>query len=140
MFECKKIVKLFYEEIWNQYDKTRIPQYLHEMFTFRGSLGKSSQGHQGFAQYVDSIHHSLADYHCEIQSLLAEGEQCFARMMFSGVHKGEFLGYPPTGHRLCWAGAAVFTFEAERVVDLWVLGDLYSLEDQLKKNAQASNI
>jgi len=31
-------------------------------------------------------------------------------------------------------GCALFNFEGERIADVWVLGDLKNLEDQLKRN------
>ena len=53
---------------------------LHENFTFRGSLGWEKRGHDGFAEYVDMVHYALADYHCAIEELVAEGENVFAKM------------------------------------------------------------
>jgi hypothetical protein len=36
--------------------------------------------------------------------------------------------------RVAWAGAAVFTFDGDKIVDLWVLGDLHGLLQQLARN------
>jgi predicted ester cyclase len=52
-------------------------------------------------------------------------------MTFAGVHRGELLGYQPTGRRVAWAGAAFFTFENGLVSDCWVLGDVDALKRQL---------
>jgi predicted ester cyclase len=54
-------------------------------------------------------------------------------MMFSGVHRDTFLGVPATGRRVAWAGAAFFTFDDGLISDLWVLGDLYGLHEQLRR-------
>ena len=45
---------------------------------------------------------------------------------------GELFGHPPTGKMVSWAGAAVFTFSGELIRDLWVLGDVHSLLQQLE--------
>ena len=42
------------------------------------------------------------------------------------------MGYPPTQQRLSWQGCAVFTFRQDLISDVWVLGDLKSLDDQLR--------
>ncbi len=55
-------------------------------------------------------------------------------MKFTGIHKGEFMGYTSTGKRVTWSGAALFIFAEGKVTDLWVLGDLKSLENQLESN------
>jgi predicted ester cyclase len=131
MTDRRAAIRSFYEEIWNQRDKSQIPKLLHRGFLFRGSLGQVRRGHAGFESYLDSVHAALGDYRCDIEEMICEGDKAFARMRFSGIHRGELLGYPPTGRRVEWAGAAVFTFEGEKVADLWVVGDAHDLLRQL---------
>lgn len=131
----KSVVQSFYTDIWNHHDKSKIPDLLQPGFTFRGSLGPKRTGHDEFAGYVDFVHQALGDYRCDILDLVIEGNQAFVRMLFSGIHVGEFFGYKPTGKRIEWAGAALFTFEDTRVADLWVLGDVHGLLQLLEGNA-----
>lgn len=135
MTDHHKVIRAFYEEIWNKHNKSMIPTLLHEHFSFRGSLGQVRHGHAGFADYVDFVHTALGDYRCDIQEIISEGNKAFARMLFSGIHHGEFFAYPPTFKHVEWAGAAVFTFDSDKVSDLWVLGDVHGLLQQLAKNA-----
>ena len=127
-------IERFYRDIWNDRDKSAIPSVLHEDFTFRGSLGQEMRGHDEFAEYVEMVHAALDDYRCIIEDLVVEPPKAFARMTFQGVHAHEFLGYPPTGKPVGWAGAALFTFDGEKISDVWVLGDLKGLESVLKQN------
>ena len=135
MHNHRAIIQAFYEEIWNKHDTSKISELLQADCTFRGSLGHEQHGREGFAAYVDFVHAALGDYRCEIQEVIAEGNKAFARMQFSGVHRGEFFGYPPTGKRVEWAGAALFTFAGEQIAALWVLGDVHGLLQQLARNA-----
>ena len=114
-----------------------MPQVLHQNVRFRGSLGDETVGHAGFGAYVERVHRGLASYQCIIEDMVAEGHQVFTKMRFTGVHQGDFMGYPPTGQTVSWSGAALFTFDGERVSDVWVLGDLVSLNAQLKRAAEA---
>lgn len=132
MNDHKQQVKSFYEVLWNAHNMGAIPTVLHENVTFRGSLGQEKRGHAGFAEYVDMVHHALADYRCIIEELAAEGDKVFARMTFTGIHRNEFMGYPPSGKRVSWQGCALFTFDGDLISDVWVLGDLKSLERQLE--------
>ncbi|MDH5766528.1 MAG: ester cyclase [Gammaproteobacteria bacterium] len=136
MNKTKQQVQKFYDVIWNAYDKSAIPSVLHEDVSFRGSLGQEKRGHKGFAEYVDTVHKALGNYRCDIQELICEDNKVFARMIFSGIHQNEFLGYLPTMKKLSWAGCAVFTFNDDRMLDIWVLGDLKGLEAQLQENAR----
>lgn len=127
-------VRKFYGVLWEQHDKSEIPNVLHEAFTFRGSLGQERRGHQGFGEYLDMVHAALANYECIIEDLVCGPEKVFAKMRFTGIHQGEFMGHAPTRKRVSWAGCALFTFDGDKVADLWVLGDLKSLEEQLRAN------
>lgn len=128
----KRQVRRFYDEIWNRADLTVIPDVLTTDVAFRGSLGPELTGHAEFAGYVRDVRSALADYRCDIVALVAEADRVVARMTFSGVHRGPLLGVEATGRRVSWAGAAFFTFSGGRIADLWVLGDLYGLADQLR--------
>lgn len=127
----KRQVRRFYAEIWNRGDLAVIPEILAPDVAFRGSLGPELSGHAEFARYVREVTTALGDYRCEIEELVADGDRVVARMTLSGVHRDTLLGVPATGRRVSWAGAAFFTFDSGLVTDLWVLGDLHGLRDQL---------
>ncbi|HEY2613684.1 MAG TPA: ester cyclase [Reyranella sp.] len=132
----RQAVEAFYDRVWNRGDKAAIPELIHDDFTFRGSLGPTMTGHAAFSTYVDGVTEALADYRCTILDVVSEGERAFARMRFEGIHRAPFLGLAPTGRRLAWAGAALFTLKSDKIVDLWVLGDLQGLREQLQRNAE----
>jgi predicted ester cyclase len=131
----RDLVESFYEDLWNRQDQSRLGQILAEDFRFRGSLGLEKSGPDQFWEYVEYIVGPLGDYRCDIQEIVVEGDRAFAKMWFSGVHRGEMLGIPPSGRRIGWAGAALFRAEGDRLAELWVLGDLVGLEASLKGTA-----
>lgn len=124
-------VQRFYDEIWNQYNKKSVPVVIASDFVFRGSLGSIKSGREGFIEYLDMVHTALASYKCSIKEMVSEGPKVFARMEFSGVHQGEFLGYAATGRWVAWEGAALFHFSEGLISSLWVVGDIKGLEYQL---------
>lgn len=133
MTEIEQVIK-FYDEIWNEDNKEVVPDVLHESFKFRGSLGSERQGHDAFIEYLDMIHAALGDYRCEIKEMVSEKSKVFAKMQFSGTHQGEFMGIKSTGRHLVWDGAALFHFKNGKVISLWVLGDIASLQAQLNED------
>jgi predicted ester cyclase len=132
----REVVAAFYDRIWNRVDKAAIAELIHSDFTFRGSLGPTMKGHAAFASYVDMVVGALADYRCTVQDLVTEGDRAFARMQFEGIHRGPFMGFAPTGRRVEWAGAALFTLKGGKIADLWVLGDVNGLREVLQRNAE----
>lgn len=138
--DLRELVASFYDDIWNRGDLSFVPVLVGEDFTFRGSLGPERRGHEGFLEYVRAVRRALGDYRCDILDLVCEGPRAFARMRFSGVHRADFLGYAPTGERVDWMGAALFTAGDDgRLADLWVLGDVHGLLGQLEANRTSSS-
>jgi steroid delta-isomerase-like uncharacterized protein len=131
----RSAVIAFYDDVWNRRNKARVSSLCHEGFTFRGSLGPEKRGYAEFCEYLDAVTTALADYVCTVQALVVEADKAFAKVLFSGVHRAEFLGFPPTGKRISWTGAALFTFVGEKISDLWVLGDVDGLRKQLVEYA-----
>ena len=93
------------------------------------------RGREEFKMYVHAIRSALADYRCEILSCVAEGDQAFSKMRFSGRHIARFRGYEPTDKIVHWLGAALFRFENSVIAELWVLGDLAGLDALLQAQA-----
>jgi len=81
---------------------------------------------------VNDVTGALPDFVCEILELTEEDNRVVARMLFYGTHRGELLGFSPTGRRVEWHGSAHFTFREGKVADLWVLGDVHGLLKQLE--------
>ena len=135
-----RLVRLFYERIWNAGDTGASSELLARDFAFRGSLGPEMQGRHAFCEYVRMVRTALRDYRCDILECVVQDERAFAKMKFSGIHTAHFRGYAPTGKPIQWLGAALFRIQDGVISDLWVLGDLLSLEELLKKNAAISSV
>ena len=129
------LVQAFYERIWNSGDTGATVQLLGQDFIFRGSLGAEMRGRDAFCGYVRSVRSALESYRCDILDCVTEGEKAFAKMRFSGIHVGPFRGFEPTRKSVQWLGAALFRVEGTLIMELWVLGDLVSLEANLRENA-----
>lgn len=131
----KEIVRVFYKELWDHADKGLIPKIFHSDFTFRGSLGPSLIGHQQFGGYVDEVTSALGDYTSDILALVEEGNRVMAKLRFRGVHRKPLFGVSPSGRKVWWHGTPLFTFDGDKVRDLWVLGDIYGLIARLEGRA-----
>ncbi|EEA21838.1 hypothetical protein PMAA_056300 [Talaromyces marneffei ATCC 18224] len=122
----KNLIRRFYKDLWDKQDTSLIPALIHSNFQFRGSLGPALTGHAEFAAYV----HWLTG----ILDLVEEGDKVTAKLRFHGIHRnGSLFGQPSTGRWVWWDGVAIFTFEDDKINDLWVLGDVYGLMGRLKE-------
>ena len=132
------LVSAFYDRIWNAGEAGAVNELLSPDFSFRGSLSEEMRGRDAFRNYVRSIRLALDGYRCEILECVSEGDRAFAKMRFSGTHIGPFRRFSPTGKRVSWDGAALFQFADDRIVELWVLGDLAGLDALLEQNRSAT--
>ena len=127
----RRLVESFYDQLWNRVDLAIASEILHPDVSFRGSVGLAAVGRSGVCDYVTMVTTALSDYRCDVEALIDQGRSAAAKVRFSGLHSGSFLGVPPTGRRIEWVGAAFFVEEDDMLRDIWVLGDLAHLRDQL---------
>ena len=126
-----ELVERFYNDVWNRADESIAREILDPDFRFRGSLGPEKRGQDGFIDYMRGVHAALGDYTCIIEDIVATGDRVAARMTFGGIHRGAYFGVAPTGREIEWAGAAFFRMKAGRIAELWVLGDIDNVKQQL---------
>ena len=55
----------------------------------------------------------------------------FWNISVTGKHTGNLLGYPPSGRVVGWMGATEFTCQGGKILKVWELGDIKTLEEQL---------
>jgi predicted ester cyclase len=130
----RELVKRFISDIWNRGEVELIPDVCHPSLRFNGHVGMDRVGHEGFSRMVTTVRDALTDYHCEIHSMVVETNKAFCRLRFTGKHTGNLLGYPPTGKTVAWMGASEFTCKNGKILKVWELGDVKSLEVQLRSS------
>jgi steroid delta-isomerase-like uncharacterized protein len=132
MSAVEHLVRRFYEDLWNRWDDAAVDDVLGEDFTFRGSLGTETAGRAEWRSYRDAVREGAPDFHNEVVTLVARGDEAAARLRYTGTHTGALAGMPATGRRFSYAGAAFFAGHRGRLTSAWVLGDLAALRAQLR--------
>lgn len=128
----KKLVKNYYEELWNKGNKDYIDILFDDDITFHGSLNIETKGKKEFESYMDNVLTGIPNLYHGVEVLIEENETIAVRAIYNGVHKGKLFEYEATGNRIKYNGASFFKFKNEKIIDIWVLGDLVSLQEQLK--------
>src|SRR5437773_931920 len=97
------VIERFYDELWNRFDQSLIPELLTEDIQFRGSLGQSTVGREPFAAYMEFVRQAFPDFTNQIDEIVSEGERSFVRLTYRGTHRGEVFGVAPTHRRIEYA-------------------------------------
>ena len=92
-----ELVRSFYDDLWNCWDDALVDDVLSPDFAFRGSLGTSTAGRDGWRAYRDTIRAGSSDFHNQVVTVVCEGGSAAARLLYSGTHTGPAAR--PAGHR-----------------------------------------
>ena len=68
----KKMVRRFYEELWNKWNYAIIGEILTPDIGFHGSLGAHKNGHKGFIDYAEMVRAAFPDFTNSVEELIAE--------------------------------------------------------------------
>src|SRR5262245_17912149 len=117
------IVRRFHQELWNGWNLALADEILAPGLRFRGSLGYSSVGIQGFKDYFERARNAFPDLRADIHELIDARDVVVARVTWSATHAGEVFGIPATGRRWSYFAAGIFRFDRGRITDAWVVGD-----------------
>jgi steroid delta-isomerase-like uncharacterized protein len=126
------LIEQWYYRMWNTWDASVIPDIVHTDLRFRGSLGAEKIGHSGLIEYIGMVRSAFPDFTNQIDDLVLEPDKGFAKLTYTGTHRGTIFGIPATGRPIRYAGAALFTVTQGKIATVWVLGDLHGLLQQLK--------
>jgi predicted ester cyclase len=116
-------VRRFHHDLWNAWNLAVADEILAPNLRFRGSLGYSSVGIQGFKDYFQQVRHAFPDLRSEIHELIDARDVVVARVTWSATHSGEIFGNRPTGRQWSYVAAAIFHFDTGRITDAWIVGD-----------------
>ena len=98
MFDPKVSVRRMFDEIINQGKLEVTDELFAEDFVDHGPMG-DLHGREAFKQMVAQWRAAVPDVHCEVSSLIAEGDLVAWLVHTTGTHMGDGLGFPATGKR-----------------------------------------
>ena len=74
---------------------------------------------------------AFPDMHWDTEEQIAEGEKVVSRFTWTGTHRGEFLGIPPTGRKVKVWGIVIDVVRNGKFAESRILMDNVSLLQQL---------
>ncbi len=74
---------------------------------------------------------AFPDYAHTIDDIFAKGDKVVARMTFTGTHKNEFQGIPPTGNTIEYTGIQIWKIMNGKIAEAWDQEDTLTMMMQL---------
>jgi steroid delta-isomerase-like uncharacterized protein len=88
-------------------------------------------GAEGFKQWLAMARISFPDFSGTVEDVIAEGDRVAARVTWRATHRGDFLGFSPTGRAVSFSAFHIVRFSGGRAAEWWGTADLLSVVQQL---------
>ena len=116
--ENKSIVRRFFEEGPSKGDLSAADELLAPNFALHVPL-PSAPGIQGMNDVITACRAAFEHLNVTVEDMIAEGDRVAARFKAHGIHKGAFMGLPPTNKSIAMTGIEIFRIENDKIAELW---------------------
>jgi steroid delta-isomerase-like uncharacterized protein len=128
----KAIVRQMVEETFNRGNVSRTDDFLAPDFVEREELPPGiPRTREGVKQLTIALRSAFPDFKATIDDIVAEGDKVVVRQTWSGTHKGEFMGIPPTGKRVSFGVIDIIRIAGGKAVEHWGQMDSMGMMQQL---------
>jgi steroid delta-isomerase-like uncharacterized protein len=127
----KEVIQAFLEEVINQGRLERANDLVKENFVELDPLPGQEQGREGLKAVIHALRSAFPDMHWVVKEMVAEGQKVVTRFVWTGTHRGSFLGIPATGRSVEVKGVVIDRLEDGKMADSRILMDTMGLMQQL---------
>ena len=128
----KALVRQLVKEAINQGNIRVIDELLIPDFVEHEELPPGiPPGREGPKVLFTMLRSGFPDIKATIEHLIAEGDQVVLHMTWTGTHKGEFMGIPPTGKSISINVIDILGIAESKFVEHWGVMDSMAMMQQL---------
>lgn len=127
----KEVIKAFMDDVLNEGRLERADDLVKEDFVELDPLPGQGQGREGLKEVVHALRSAFPDMHWVPQEMVAEGQKVVTRFVWTGTHRGVFMGIPATGRSVEVKGVVIDLLEDGRMSESRILMDTMGLMQQL---------
>ncbi len=125
------IVRKFFEVGPSKGDLAAADAILAPEFSLHTPLPTPGPGIEAMNNVITTCRAAFQGLNVTIDDIMADGDKITARFTARGMHKGEFMGLPPTGKAITMTGIEIFRVKDGKITELWGEANLMGLMQQL---------
>jgi predicted ester cyclase len=118
----KEVVRRFFEDVLTRKSETAIDELIAPDATVSLPTGRY-RGPQAVNRGIVQLHTAFTNLRIEVKTIIAEGDRIAAEWTMCGTERGELLGVPPSGRRVCLSGLSLTRVKGHRIVEHRMVGD-----------------
>ena len=128
----KALLSRMIEEVFNRGKINLVDDFLAPDFVEQEELPPGiPPGPEGVKQLSSLFRSAFPDLKVKIDDTIADGDKVVVRCTWSGTHKGEFMGIPPTGKSVSFGVIDIVRFAGGKIVEHWGQMDAMRMMQQL---------
>jgi steroid delta-isomerase-like uncharacterized protein len=128
--ENKDLVGRIFQEGMNEQRDGAFVDYLSAGYV-NHDMPAPQPGPEGFLQVMKAFWEGFPDGRVEVEAIVADGDLVATRGVFTGTHKGEFMGVPASGATIRVPYMDMWRIENGKAVENWVRLDNLALMQQI---------
>jgi predicted ester cyclase len=130
--ENKAIARRHFEELWTKGDLAVADEiYAPVAVGHCGNLPDQTDYPECEKDLVRQDRVAFPNGTATVEDQIAEGDKVLTRWRFRATHTGPLYGNPPSGGEISVSGFHVHRVVDGKIVEIWALGDFYSLLQQM---------
>ena len=118
----KKIARKFWEAIWVERNLDRALHFISDQIVYH-SPKIEVHGKEKYIALVKGYMNVFEDTQFSIEDQIAEADHVFSRILFSGIHSGDFGEIPPTHKRIRFQVMSLLQIVDGKIVNEWEVYD-----------------
>ena len=127
----KEVIQAFLDDVINEGQLERANDLVKEDFVELDPLPGQEQGREGLKAVIHALRSAFPDMRWVVKEMVAESDKVVTRFVWTGTHRGEFLGIPTTGRKVEVKGVVIDRLENGKMADSRILMDTMGLMQQL---------
>ena len=128
----KANTRRFMEEVFNKGNLAVIDELLSTNFVDHMHPPGTPPGLDAAKQINTMMRAAFPDIHATVEDIIAEGDKVAVRATWTGTHKGEFMGMPPTGKSFKISAIDVMRIGDDgKALEHWGSTDMLGMMQQL---------
>jgi len=88
-------------------------------FVEHSSTGEETLGLKDYKQSISELYNAFPDIQFTFDDVVVEGDKVAVRYTWTGTHKGELMGIPPTNRKVTVWGISIDRIAGGKFVEEW---------------------
>ena len=129
--DLKTLTRRFYDDVIVGGNLDLIDELVHDEFVEHEEFPGLPPGKESIRFFVTTMREAFPDLTTTVEDIIVEDNKVVSRLRFSGTHRGEFGGIPPTGKKIDVQAIDIVAYRDGKLIEHWGVTDQMAMMQQL---------